>query len=133
MKDVKIRNFPSAYLKSDWELVSVSVIPGRELFMYRQDEGLNLVIDGRKIYFDDPYITKFYYFSSILGLQEVRIPNKENTRHLIKKFERDMDDDRKNVESIVMNTSESDRVKILRKLSDLDRYYYLIYYEELLV
>ncbi|MHB1439523.1 MAG: hypothetical protein ACYCSO_07745 [Cuniculiplasma sp.] len=130
-KKIGDRNFPGSYVDKNQETLELEIMPGKDLFMYRKDESINLVIDGKSFPFDDPYIAKFYYFCSLLNKTKVNVPNKENTRKIIKKFERDLDEDRNKAMDVLNPLPLGDQIEIMKELAMKKKYFFLLFYDQL--
>ncbi len=129
IKKAKDREFPESFVPEGEDSIEIKIVPGRELFMYRKDEMTNLVIDGQMFPFDDPYIAKFYYFCSLQGKEIVRIPDRSAVRKIVKKFERDLDEDRAMASSILNDLSDEEKKAIMKELGDISPYHFLLFYE----
>ena len=129
VKNVKERNFPEDYIHEPADSIEVKIITGTELFMYRKDELTNLVIDGQSLPFDDPYIAKYYYFCSLQRKERVRVPDKETVRKVIKRFERDLDEDRNLAYSIMNNLSEEEKKSIMIDLGNISPFFFILFYD----
>lgn len=129
---IKIPDFPEEYIQDTEDGGVFNIIQGKELFMFRKDENTMLVIDGYSVPFDDPFVAKYYYFNSILANTEARFPTKEKIRQVVKKFERKLDADRNTVKDDLSTLDKEQRDSIIRALSDIDRYFFLLFYDELM-
>ncbi len=129
---IQIPTFPDDYIpdKNNCDIFKIQL--GTELFMYRKDENTILVIDGISFPFDDPFVAKYYYFNSILENNSVIFPSREEIRKVIKKFERKMDEDRIEIESVLSTDDTNKRKELLDKLGAYDRYFFLLFYDEIL-
>lgn len=132
MYKIIIPDFPEEYIRDTEEGGVFHIIKGKELFMFRKDENTMLVIDGYSVPFDDPFVAKYYYFNSILANTEARFPTKEKIRQVIKKFERKLDADRNTVKEDLSVLDRVQQESIIRKLADVDRYFFLLFYDELM-
>lgn len=132
VRNIKERNFPDDYLQDLNDFIEVKIIPGKELFMYRKDELTNLVIDGQSLPFDDPYIAKYYYFCSLQRKENAKVPDKQAVRRMIKKFERDLDEDRNLAYSILNGLTDDEKKSIMIELGNLSPYFFLLFYDTIM-
>lgn len=132
MSKIKIPDFPEEFIQDTEDGGVFNIIQGKELFMFRKDENTMLVIDGYSVPFDDPFVAKYYYFNSILANTEARFPTKEKIRQVVKKFERKLDADRNTVREDLSILDKEQRDSIIRDLSNIDRYFFLLFYDELM-
>ncbi len=132
MSKIKIPDFPEEFIQDTEDGGVFNIIQGKELFMFRKDENTMLVIDGYSVPFDDPFVAKYYYFNSILANTEARFPTKEKIRQVVKKFERKLDADRNTVREDLSILDKEQRDSIIGDLSNIDRYFFLLFYDELM-
>jgi hypothetical protein len=115
---VRFRPFPADYLKGLKVMGEIAVETGSDIFMYRELEGINVVVDGKKTFFNDPYLAKYYYYSSLLGLDRVAVPDKESVRRVVKVLEMDLRNYRDQIDqylSVINDEEKKDAVNELMK------------------
>jgi hypothetical protein len=127
---VRFRPFPEDYLKGFKVVGEISVETGSDIFMYRELEGINVVVDGRKTFFNDPYLAKYYYYSSLLGLNRVTVPDKESVRRVIKVLEMDLRNSRDQIDQYLSVLDEKQKKHALTELMKFDPNFRMAVYGE---
>jgi hypothetical protein len=88
MKRLKFKSFPDDFLPANYKGLDLSVGPFEEISMYRELEGVNLLIDSRRIFFGSIQQAKFAFFALKAGKQEVRIPDEEDAKYALRQYRR---------------------------------------------
>jgi hypothetical protein len=127
---VRFRPFPEDYLKGFKVVGEISVETGSDIFMYRELEGINVVVDGNKTFFNDPYLAKYYYYSSLLGLNHVQVPDKESVRRVVKVLEMDLRNYRDQIDQYLSVLDEEMKKYALTELMKSDPNFRMAVYGE---
>ncbi|MGP6239302.1 hypothetical protein ACNF40_02645 [Cuniculiplasma sp. SKW4] len=129
LKDSNLGVFPRDYLKPDGEYGEIEIPKGEDIFLYRETEGINLVIDGRKMYFNERHMAKYCFYCAIMGYEKVMIPDVTEAFEIVKTFERDL----QNASSIIMDLRKKMYIQDFYKLKDIleskNPSYKIIFYE----
>ncbi|WP_393971282.1 hypothetical protein OXIME_001552 [Oxyplasma meridianum] len=128
--NVRFRAFPEEYLKGFKVVGEMEIENGSDIFMYRELEGINVVVDGRKTFFNDPYLAKYYYYSSLIGLSSVMIPNKESVRRVIKVLETDLRNYRDLIDQYLSVLDDKARKNAVNELIKSDPNFRMVIYGE---
>ena len=129
-KEVRFRTFPEEYLKGFKVVGEITVETGSDIFMYRELEGINVVVDGKKTFFNDPYLAKYYYYSSLLGLNRVVVPDKESVRRVVKVLEMDLRNYRDLIDQYLSVLGEELRKNAVSQLMKTDPNFRMAVYGE---
>jgi hypothetical protein len=124
------RPFPSDYLKAFRVMGEIAVETGSDIYMYRELEGINVVVDGQKTFFNDPYLAKYYYYSSLLGLNRVEVPDKESVRRVVKVLEMDLRNYRDQIDQYLSLLDEEHRKNAVSELMKSDPNFRMALYGE---
>ncbi|MGP6220258.1 hypothetical protein [Caldiplasma sukawensis] len=127
-KSIKIPDF-SFFETSNGQYVPV--MQGDEISMYRHDEETIVLIDGRKIYFNERAVAKLYFFAAILAIKAIRFPSPEESGRLVSIVERAINSDRSVVMREIEKFEENERREIMDFLIKEDRYFLLLLYDYL--
>jgi hypothetical protein len=88
LKELKLRRFPEDFLPENYEGLTLRTGPFREISMYRELEGVNLLIDDRRIFFGSIQQAKFALISLKSGHEEVRIPEENEAKTALRHYRR---------------------------------------------
>lgn len=109
----------------------IPVLQGDEISMYRHDEETIVLIDGKKIYFNERSVAKLYFFAAILGIKAIRFPSPEESGKIVSIIERAINSDRSIVMREIEKFDENERREIIEFLIKEDRYFLLLLYDYL--
>ncbi len=129
LKETKLGHFPKDYLNSENEYGEIEIPTGQDIFLYRETEGVNLVIDGRKMYFNERQMAKYCFYCAVIGYSKIKIPNVIEAGEVIRNFEKDL----QNASSIIMELRKKMYIQDFYKLKDIleerNPTYKIIFYE----
>lgn len=81
------KQFPEGFIGSDYE-GDISRIPsGKEVTMYRELEGVYIMIDGQRFFFNQPPYAKFVFYCAKAGITEVNVPEAKLAKKATKGLE----------------------------------------------
>lgn len=82
--------FPEGFIGNDYE-GDLSKIPyGREVSMYRELEGVFIMIDGQRLFFNQPAFAKFVFYCAKAGITEFRVPDAKLAKKATKGLEEEI-------------------------------------------
>lgn len=84
------RIFPSGFIGTDYEGDITRIPGGKEVSMYRELEGVFVMIDGQRLFFNQPVFAKFIFYCAKAGLTEVRVPDAKLARKATKGLEEEV-------------------------------------------
>ncbi|MCL4345156.1 MAG: hypothetical protein M1375_03820 [Candidatus Thermoplasmatota archaeon] len=90
LRECKLGVFPLDYLDSKAEYREIALPVGTDIFLYRETEGVNLVIDGNKMYFNERQVAKYCFYCAVMGYEKIQIPDVVETFEIVKRFEGDL-------------------------------------------
>lgn len=80
------KKFPEDFIGSDYDGDISNIPTGKEVSMYRELEGVYIMIDGQRFFFNQPPYAKFVFYCAKAGITEVKVPDaklaKKATREL---------------------------------------------------
>lgn len=89
-RGIVTKKFPEDFIGSDYE-GDISNIPyGREVSMYRELEGVYIMIDGQRFFFNQPPYAKFVFYCAKAGITEVKVPEAVLARKATKGLEEEI-------------------------------------------
>ena len=127
---IKFRTFPDDYLKGFTLVGEISVETGSDIFMYRELEGINVVVDGKRTFFNDPYLAKYYYYASLMGLRKLPLPEKENVRRVVKTLEMELRNFRDFIDQSLSLVDDNSKKEIINDLVHSNPHFRMAIYNE---
>lgn len=127
---IKFRTFPGDYLKGFTLVGEISVETGSDIFMYRELEGINVVVDGKRTFFNDPYLAKYYYYASLMGLRKLALPEKENVRRVVKALEMELRNFRDFIDQLLSLVDDNSKREIINELVHSNPHFRMAIYNE---
>jgi len=127
---IKFRTFPDDYLKGFTLVGEISVETGSDIFMYRELEGINVVVDGKRTFFNDPYLAKYYYYASLMGLRKLALPEKENVRRVVKTLEMELRNFRDFIDQSLSLVDDNSKKEIINDLVHSNPHFRMAIYNE---
>lgn len=98
LEDLNVPSFPDGYMR-DGEKVTEHPIPtGTEIAMYRQLEGVSVMIGDEVLFFKNHYEAKFVYYCAKRGLDRARMPETQPLKRVLRDFQNDIEGLRKKIE-----------------------------------
>lgn len=89
-RGIEPKKFPEGFIGTDYE-GDISRIPsGREVSMYRELEGVFIMIDGQRLFFNQPAFAKFVFYCAKAGITEVKVPEAKLARKATKGLEEEI-------------------------------------------
>ena len=89
-RGIKTKKFPEGFIGSDFE-GDISHIPsGEEVTMYRELEGVYIMIDGQRFFFNQPPYAKFVFYCAKAGITEVKVPEAKLAKKATKGLEEEI-------------------------------------------
>ena len=89
-RGIAAKSFPADFIGSDYEGEVTELPSGQEVSMYRELEGIYVMIDGQRLFFNNPVYAKFIFYSAKAGLRKVRVPDARIARKATKGLEQEM-------------------------------------------
>ena len=129
-KSIDYRTFPDDYLKGFRMVGEIAVETGSDIFMYRELEGINVVVDGKRTFFNDPYLAKYYYYASLMGFHKIALPEKENVRKVVRLLENELRASRGMIDESLSVLDEIGKRKAINELMHSDPYFRMAIYSE---
>lgn len=84
------RKFPEDYVRGlKWEKV-MEIPQGKEIFMYRETEGIYVVIDMEKFYFLDLALARFVQMCALTHNGVAQILSHEDASRVVRAFKNDL-------------------------------------------
>lgn len=84
------RKFPDDYVELDPNGEITRIPAGREVSMYRELEGVFVMIDGDRLFFNQPAFAKFIFYCAKAGVTEVAVPEARAARKAVKALEQEI-------------------------------------------
>ncbi len=129
LNDGRMGLFPDDYLSKDSNYREIEIPQGKDIFLYRETEGVNLVIDGNKMYFNERHMAKYFFYCAVIGHKRIRVPDVLESGEVLKRFESDL----QRASSIIMDLRKKmfiqDFYKMQEMLESANPSYKIIFYE----
>ncbi len=87
ISDIKPKSFPEDYLPADEKTTDFVIPQAEDIMMYRELEGVFVMLDGERIFFKDPYEAKYIFYCAKKGVTNVRIPGTRTLKRILKDFQ----------------------------------------------
>ena len=88
---IGFRKFPDDYTAGmKWE-AEMELPKGKDIFMYRETEGIYVVIDFKKFYFLDLALARFIQICALAGNTKAPILSHSDASRLVRAFKEDME------------------------------------------
>lgn len=84
------RAFPRDFIGIDYEGDITKIPKGQEVSMYRELEGVFVMIDGERLFFNNPAYAKFIFYCAKAGLTEVKVPDAKQAKKAVKGLEQEI-------------------------------------------
>lgn len=84
------RKFPDDYVELDPKGEITRVPHGKEVSMYRELEGVFVMIDGDRLFFNQPAFAKFIFYCAKAGVTEVAVPDAKAAKKAVKGLEQEI-------------------------------------------
>ena len=91
IRDFPLKDFPGDFLREGYQGRDFSAHEFRELSMYRELEGVNLFIDGERIFFSSIQQAKFARICLISGKLKFRIPDDQDSKMAVRHYRQYLD------------------------------------------
>ena len=114
------RKFPEDYAELD-PTGEVTHIPmGKEVSMYRELEGVFVMIDGDRLFFNQPAFAKFIFYCAKAGVTEVAVPDAKIAKKAVKGLEQEIGTVTYKIESELenLNLGEGEKKEIAQAVLD---------------
>ena len=83
-RGIAAKSFPADFIGSDYEGEVTELPAGQEVSMYRELEGVFVMIDGDRLFFNQPAFAKFIFYCAKAGVTEVAVPEARAARKAVK-------------------------------------------------
>ncbi len=84
------KTFPEGFIGTDYEGDTSRIPSGLEVSMYRELEGVFIMIDGQRLFFNQPAFAKFVFYCAKAGITEVRVPDAKLAKKATKGLEEEI-------------------------------------------
>ena len=88
--DITPRRFPDDYVELDRNGEVTRIPAGKEVSMYRELEGIFVMIDGERLFFNQPAFAKFIFYCAKAGVTEVAVPEAKAAKKAVKGLEQEI-------------------------------------------
>lgn len=87
---IKPKTFPEGFIGTDYDGDMTRIPSGREVSMYRELEGVYLMIDGQRLFFNQMAYAKFVFYCAKAGITEIKVPDSELAKKATKGLEEEI-------------------------------------------
>lgn len=110
------KKFPHDYVELDPRGEITSIPRGKEVSMYRELEGVFVMIDGDRLFFNQPAFAKFIFYCAKAGITDVAVPDAKAAKKAIKGLEQEIDTVASRIENDLgkYNLSEEEKKEIFQ-------------------
>ncbi len=115
------RKFPDDYAEPDPHGETTHIPRGKEVSMYRELEGVFVMIDGDRLFFNQPAFAKFIFYCAKAGVTEVAVPDAKVAKKAVKGLEQEIGTVTYKIESELENLNLQEEEKRLIFQAALDR------------
>lgn len=84
------RKFPDDYVQLEPHGDITRIPRGEEVSMYRELEGVFVMIDGDRLFFNQPAFAKFIFYCAKAGVTEVAVPEAKAAKKAVKGLEQEI-------------------------------------------
>ncbi len=84
------KRFPDDFLDQNQKGEITRIPAGTEVSMYRELEGVFVMIDGERLFFNQPIFAKFIFYCAKSGITEVHVPEAKDAKKAIKGLEQEI-------------------------------------------
>ena len=114
------RKFPDEFAELDPRGEITRIPGGKEVSMYRELEGVFVMIDGDRMFFNQPAFAKFIFYCAKAGVTEVAVPDAKVAKKAVKGLEQEIGNVTYSIESELdsLNLSEGEKREIIQAVLD---------------
>ncbi len=87
---IEPKPFPDGFIGKDYEGDLSRIPSGSEISMYRELEGVYIMIDGQRLFFNQPAFAKFVFYCAKAGITEVKVPDAKLAKKATKGLEEEI-------------------------------------------
>lgn len=91
IEGLSVKAYPGDFIGADYEGEYTDIPEGKEVSMYRELEGVFVMIDGERLFFNNPVYAKFIFYSAKAGLRRVRVPEAKLARKANRGLEQEIE------------------------------------------
>lgn len=88
---VSVKRFPEGFIGDDYQGDETVIPSGKEVSMYRELEGVYVMIDGQRLFFNNPAYAKFIFYCAKAGLTRVKVPDSTLARRAVRGIEEEIE------------------------------------------
>lgn len=88
---ITVREFPTGFISEEYEGDETAIPVGEEVSMYRELEGVFVMIDGQRLFFNNPAYAKFIFYCAKAGLSSVKVPEAKIAKKAVRALEQDVE------------------------------------------
>ena len=81
-----VKRFPRDFLPEGTRGEILRIPRASEISMYRELEGIYLLLDGNRIFFNNPVLAKYAFYAAKQGETEILVPGTDEAKKLLKEF-----------------------------------------------
>lgn len=115
---LRASTFPEDYIGWDYEGEVMEIpVTNEEVSMYRELEGVFVMIGTERLFFNNPAYAKFIFYAAKAGLRQVRVPEAKIARKANRGIEQEIEDTVAELERRAgdLNISGAERSRMVRK------------------
>ncbi|HLH85543.1 MAG TPA: hypothetical protein VKU79_01600 [Thermoplasmataceae archaeon] len=90
LNQVKIKKFPEEYVELTRDMEVLELPAGDEISLYRELEGIYLLVDQHRIFFNNPILAKFCYYAAKNGSKTIAVPPPDKAKKAVKRYLEDL-------------------------------------------
>ena len=121
-----LKKFPWEYLRETDEHGMVTVPSGNDIIMFRQMEGVSLLIDGQAVFFNDAIEAKYIYYCAKSRLTEVPMPDRRAIKRIIREFNEDLGNWKIKVEELARSSFPENADEVIEACLRKSGYYEIL-------
>ncbi len=114
------RKFPDDFADLEPQGEITRIPRGKEVSMYRELEGVFVMIDGNRLFFNQPPFAKFIFYCAKAGITEVAVPDAKVAKKAVKALEQEISNVTYRIESELenLNLGEGEKRETIQAVLD---------------
>lgn len=90
LNGISVKRFPDAYIVPGTSGDSLILPRANEISMYRELEGVYLLLDGSRIFFNSQQQAKYAFYSALNGATEITVPESQMAARIVRSYLHDL-------------------------------------------
>jgi hypothetical protein len=121
--EMPLKRFPHDYIREADQYGNVEIPSGDEVIMFRQMEGVSLLIDEQTMFFNDAVEAKYIFYCAKAGITKAPMPERRTIKRIIREFNEDLESWRSGVEGRAIELSPENAPEVVEACIRKSGYY----------